>query len=54
VLFCDGHAKWQKRDLIRFAQFGASPENNPGLPVKLGSTDAELQAKNVLQFRADF
>ena len=54
LLFCDGHAKWQKRDSIRFAQFGASPENNPSLPVKFGSTDAELQAQNVMQFRADF
>jgi len=54
LLFCDGHAKWQKRDSIRFAQFGASPENNPGLPIKLGSTDAELLAQNAMHFRADF
>jgi hypothetical protein len=52
-LFCDGHAKWQKRDSIRFAQFGASPENNPSLPL-FGATDAELQAQNVMLFRADF
>jgi prepilin-type processing-associated H-X9-DG protein len=23
LLFCDGHAKWQKKTAIRFVQFGA-------------------------------
>jgi prepilin-type N-terminal cleavage/methylation domain-containing protein/prepilin-type processing-associated H-X9-DG protein len=28
LIFCDGHAKWQKKTAIRFAQFGASPTSS--------------------------
>jgi len=29
LLFCDGHAKWQKKRAIRFAQFGMTGTNCP-------------------------
>ncbi|MGC4048107.1 MAG: DUF1559 domain-containing protein [Armatimonas sp.] len=58
LLFCDGHAKWQKRNSIRFAQFGArvgtgaNEVNPPGLTV--GEDDATANAQSTLQFKADF
>ncbi|MCX6366642.1 MAG: DUF1559 domain-containing protein [Armatimonadetes bacterium] len=58
LLFCDGHAKWQKRGAIRFAQFGArvgtgaNEVNPPGLTI--GQDDATASAQGTLQFKADF
>lgn len=58
LLFCDGHAKWQKRNSIRFAQFGAkvgtgaNEVNPPGLTV--GEDDVTANAQSTLQFKADF
>ena len=58
LLFCDGHAKWQKRSAIRFAQFGAkvgtaaNEVNPPNLSV--GDDDATANAQAALQFKADF
>ena len=54
LLFCDGHAKWQKRSSMRFAQFGASPENNPGLPTNVAGDDAGANAQTNLVYQADF
>ncbi len=58
LLFCDGHAKWQKRSSIRFAQFGAkvgtgaNEVNPPTLTV--GEDDATANSQSSLQFKADF
>lgn len=58
LLFCDGHAKWQKRGAIRFSQFGArvgtgaNEVNPPNLTV--GQDDAVANAQSTLQFKADF
>ena len=58
LLFCDGHAKFQRRDAIRFAQFGArvgtgaNEVNPPGLTV--GKDDVTANAQSTLQFKADF
>lgn len=58
LLFCDGHAKFQRRDAIRFAQFGAkvgtraNEVNPPTLTV--GKDDATANAQSSLQFKADF
>ncbi len=58
LLFCDGHAKFQRRDAIRFAQFGAkvgtgaNEVNPPTLAV--GKDDATANAQASLQFKADF
>jgi prepilin-type processing-associated H-X9-DG protein len=46
LLFCDGHVKWQRRDQIRYAQFGAPPELNPSLPTNLPLDDATATARN--------
>jgi prepilin-type N-terminal cleavage/methylation domain-containing protein/prepilin-type processing-associated H-X9-DG protein len=54
LLFCDGHAKWQKRGAIRFAQFGAPPALNPGLPTHFAQDDAGANAQNPLEYRAEF
>ncbi|MBC7528046.1 MAG: DUF1559 domain-containing protein [Chthonomonadaceae bacterium] len=54
LLFCDGHAKWQKRSQIRFAQFGASVELNPGMPTNVGQEDAAANAQTGLVFKAEF
>jgi prepilin-type N-terminal cleavage/methylation domain-containing protein/prepilin-type processing-associated H-X9-DG protein len=58
LLFCDGHAKYQRRDAIRFAQFGAkvgtgaNEVNPPTLTV--AKEDAAANAQATLQFKADF
>lgn len=54
LLFCDSHAKWRKRGAMQFAQFGASPQNNPGLPTNVAQDDAGADAQSSLVFRADF
>lgn len=54
LLFCDGHAKWQRRDAIRFAQFGAPPALNPGMPTNLAQDEAGANALNPLEYRAEF
>lgn len=48
LLFCDGHVKWQRRDTMRFAQFGAPAELNPGQPTHLALDDAQATANNTL------
>ncbi len=52
LLFCDGHAKWQKRSAIRFAQFGAPVELNPDKPTNVAQDDAGANAQTSLIFRA--
>lgn len=52
--FCDGHVKWQRRDQIRFAQFGAPPALNPGMPTHFSQTEAGSNALNPLEYRAEF
>ena len=54
LLFCDGHAKWQKRGAIRYAQFGAPVSLNPALPVNLPQDDAIANANTGLIYRSEF
>ncbi|MDX1932974.1 MAG: DUF1559 domain-containing protein [Capsulimonadales bacterium] len=54
LLFCDGHAKFQRRSSIRFVQFGATPELNPGLPTHFADSDADSNTLNTLEYRAAF
>ena len=54
LLFCDGHAKWQKRGAIRFAQFGAPESLNPGMPTHVAQDDAGANAQTSLIYRAEF
>jgi prepilin-type processing-associated H-X9-DG protein len=44
LLFCDGHAKWQRKDAIRYAQFGAPPNLNPGKRLSFPLLEAEATA----------
>jgi prepilin-type N-terminal cleavage/methylation domain-containing protein/prepilin-type processing-associated H-X9-DG protein len=44
LVFCDGHAKWERRDQIRVAQFGIPAELNPGKPTLLPLDDTEATA----------
>lgn len=34
LLFCDGHAKWQKKDSISYTQFGANPNGGTNCNTK--------------------
>lgn len=54
LVFCDGHAKWQRRDQIRFAQFGAPPALNPGMPTNFTQDEAGANALNPLEYKAEF
>ena len=54
LLFCDGHAKWQKRGSIRFEQFGAPASLNPGLPTTVAQDDAGANAQTPLIYQAEF
>ncbi|MBB6052570.1 prepilin-type N-terminal cleavage/methylation domain-containing protein [Armatimonas rosea] len=54
LLFCDGHAKWQKRSSIRFAQFGAPVSLNPGMPTNLSDDDTVSNTLGTLNYRAEF
>ncbi len=54
LLFCDGHAKWQRRSSIRFAQFGAPENLNPGMPTNLSDDDATSNQLGTLIYRAEF
>ncbi|MFM7320424.1 MAG: prepilin-type N-terminal cleavage/methylation domain-containing protein [Armatimonadota bacterium] len=54
LLFADGHAEWQRRDAIRFAQFGCPIELNPGKPTNFAQEDAAANAQNPLQYRSEF
>ena len=54
LLFCDGHAKWQRRDAIRMAQFGAPESLNPGMPTRLSQDDAVCNTIGNLVYRAEF
>lgn len=44
LLFCDGHAKWQRKDAISYAQFGAPANLNPGKPTHLPLAEADATA----------
>jgi prepilin-type N-terminal cleavage/methylation domain-containing protein/prepilin-type processing-associated H-X9-DG protein len=44
LVFCDGHAKWQRKDAIQVAQFGIPAELNPGKPTRLPLDEAEANA----------
>ena len=50
LLFCDGHAKWQRRDAIRYAQFGAPVDINPDKPTNLPLLDADATARGTLEY----
>ena len=54
ILFCDGHAKWQKRSMIRFAQFGAPESLNPGMPTNVAQDDDGANAQTNLVYKAEF
>jgi prepilin-type N-terminal cleavage/methylation domain-containing protein/prepilin-type processing-associated H-X9-DG protein len=54
LLFCDGHAKYQRRSAIRMAQFGAPASLNPGLPTNLQDDDTANNALTSLVYRAEF
>lgn len=51
LLFCDGHVKWERRDQIRYAQFGAPADLNPGQPTNLPLDDAGADAASALQLK---
>jgi len=53
LLFCDGHAKYQRRDAIRFAQFGAPAARNPDLPTNFARDDSGATGQNTLEYTAD-
>jgi prepilin-type N-terminal cleavage/methylation domain-containing protein/prepilin-type processing-associated H-X9-DG protein len=44
LVFCDGHAKWQRKDAILVAQFGIPAERNAGKPLRLPLDEAEATA----------
>ncbi len=54
LLFCDGHVKWQRRDSMRFAQFGAPVALNPSMPTNLALDDAAALSNNTLVFNTEF
>ena len=55
MLFCDGHAKWQRKDSMRFAQFGAPRSLNPSHPEYLvPGPAAAANAQGNLVFTSEF
>lgn len=54
LLFCDGHARWQKKTSIRFAQFGAPKSLNPKLPEFLSPDLAEANRQGGQVFMSEF
>lgn len=56
LLFCDGHAKWQKKTAIRPIQFGVLPTQRISGPRKLCSktTAISTQPQTLLPFRRRF
>jgi prepilin-type N-terminal cleavage/methylation domain-containing protein/prepilin-type processing-associated H-X9-DG protein len=54
LLFCDGHVKWQRRDSIRFAQFGAPVALNPSMPTHLALDDTAATNNLSLTLNLDF
>lgn len=50
LLFCDGHSKWQRRDSMRYAQFGAPVDLNPGKPTNFPLADADASTLNTTEF----
>jgi prepilin-type processing-associated H-X9-DG protein len=54
LLFCDGHAKWQKRSSIRMAQFGAPVSLNPAQPTNLSDDDTVSNTLGNLIYKAEF
>jgi prepilin-type processing-associated H-X9-DG protein len=51
LLFADGHARWQRRDAIRYAQFGAPVDLNPDKPTHLPLDDDTATARNGLVYK---
>jgi prepilin-type processing-associated H-X9-DG protein len=54
LLFCDGHARWQKKASIRFAQFGAPKSLNPKLPEFLSPDLTEASKQGSQIFTSEF
>jgi prepilin-type N-terminal cleavage/methylation domain-containing protein/prepilin-type processing-associated H-X9-DG protein len=54
MLFCDGHAKWQKKNSMRFAQFGAPRSLNPTLPEFLTPEPVAANTQGNLVFTSEF
>ncbi len=54
LLFCDSHAKFQRKSQVRYAQFGAPPELNPGLPVYFAEDDAGANNSQNTQYVTAF
>ena len=50
LLFCDGHAKYQRRDAMRYAQFGAPVELNPDKPTNFPNDDKEASDRNLVEY----
>ena len=50
LLFCDGHVKHQRRDQIRYAQFGAPAALNADKPTHLPKDDATATERNGLTY----
>jgi prepilin-type N-terminal cleavage/methylation domain-containing protein/prepilin-type processing-associated H-X9-DG protein len=48
LLFCDGHAKWQKKTSIRFVQFGMTGTACPPTRTFLADTAGANQDRNVV------
>jgi prepilin-type N-terminal cleavage/methylation domain-containing protein/prepilin-type processing-associated H-X9-DG protein len=48
LLFCDGHAKWQKKSAIRFAQFGMTGTNCPPTRTFRADVTGAEQDRNVV------
>jgi prepilin-type N-terminal cleavage/methylation domain-containing protein/prepilin-type processing-associated H-X9-DG protein len=48
LLFCDGHAKWQKKTSIRFAQFGMTGTNCPPTRTFQADTAGANVDRNVI------
>jgi prepilin-type N-terminal cleavage/methylation domain-containing protein/prepilin-type processing-associated H-X9-DG protein len=46
LLFGDGHARYQRRDAIRYEQFGAPADLNPGKPTHLPLDDNAATSRN--------
>lgn len=54
LLFCDGHVKWQRREMMRFAQFGAPVDLNPGKPTNFALDEGGATANGTLVFNLEF
>jgi len=54
LLFCDGHAHWERRDQIKYVQFGVSDTLNPTLPTTLPLDDATANSRSTLSYVTAF